>query len=64
MSDAGFVPNLPPKRIPTVTLVASAPIVGRDIADVTRFPCGAPVPSLGMQQHQVLAQSQALAIHE
>ena len=60
MSDADFIPNLPPKRTPTVALVAPAPIVGQDIADVTRFPSRAPVPSLGMQHHQVLAWIQAL----
>jgi hypothetical protein len=54
MSGSDFIPNLPPKRSTTVTLIAPAPLVGHDIADATRFSHTAPaVPSLGLQEHQV-----------
>ena len=54
MSGPEFVPNWPPKRRPTITLSAPAELVGQNIAYVTRFPSGTSVPSLGLQQHQVL----------
>ena len=54
MSGPEFAPNWPPKRRPTITLSAPAELVGDNIAYVTRFPSGTSVPSLGLQQHQVL----------
>jgi hypothetical protein len=54
MSGSDFVPNRPPMRSPTVSLSAPAELVGQDIAYVTRAACGTSVPSLGLQQHQVI----------
>jgi hypothetical protein len=63
MSSADFIPNRPPKRRPTVTLVPLAPLIGQDIAEVTRYPSRQSIPSLGLQQHQVLARFQLFWEH-
>jgi hypothetical protein len=54
MSGIEFIPNCPPKRSLTATLVTPAQLVDQNIVEVTRFASGVSVPTLGLQQHQVL----------